>query len=67
MAHVVQTYECEWKKTVEDPVTMRRFRHFVNSDRVDENVVFIQERDQIRPASEVERRSQRLASVGAPA
>ena len=55
MAHVVGTYECEWKKAVNDPVTLRRFRTFVNSDRSDENVVFVEERGQIRPARSEER------------
>ena len=32
MQHVVDTYECEWKKAVTDPETRKRFRHFVNSD-----------------------------------
>jgi nitrite reductase (NADH) large subunit len=50
MQHVVDTYACEWKNAVEDPATRRRFRHFVNSDKEDENVVFEAERGQIRPA-----------------
>jgi nitrite reductase (NADH) large subunit len=29
---------------------MKRFRHFVNSDEPDRNVVFVAERGQIRPA-----------------
>ena len=52
MARIVNTYECEWKKAVEDPQTLKRFRHFVNSDRTDDNVVFVQERGQIRPATQ---------------
>ena len=56
MARIVATYECEWKKAIEDPVTLRRFRHFVNSDASDPNVVFVQERGQIRPATRAERR-----------
>ena len=55
MAHVVNTYECEWKKAVEDPTTLKRFRHFVNGERGDDNVVFIEERGQIRPATSDER------------
>jgi len=58
MARVVATYECEWKKAVEDPITLRRFRHFVNSDDTDPNVLFVQERGQIRPATRAERREQ---------
>lgn len=56
MARVVASYECEWKKAVEDPVTLKRFRHFVNSEETDPNVLFVQERGQIRPATKAERR-----------
>jgi nitrite reductase (NADH) large subunit len=59
MARVVESYECEWKKAVEDPATLKRFRHFVNSDAADDNVVFVQERGQIRPATRGERRQRR--------
>ncbi|HUP92452.1 MAG TPA: nitrite reductase (NAD(P)H), partial [Solimonas sp.] len=55
MAAVVATYECEWKKAIEDPVAIKRFRHFVNSDAPDANVLFVQERGQIRPALPEER------------
>ena len=34
---------------------LKRFRHFVNSDDPDANVVFVQERGQIRPARPDER------------
>jgi nitrite reductase (NADH) large subunit len=57
MQHVVDTYECEWKKAVTDPQTRKRFRHFVNSDQRDENVSFVEERGQIRPASPEERQT----------
>jgi nitrite reductase (NADH) large subunit len=63
MAHVVNTYECEWKKAINDPATLKRFRHFVNSDRNDENVVFIEERGQIRPATTEERTSRQKEAV----
>jgi nitrite reductase (NADH) large subunit len=55
MARVIAAYECEWKQAVEDPATRRRFRHFVNSDATDGNVVFVTERSQIRPATPAER------------
>ena len=61
MARIVATYECEWKKAVEDPATLRRFRHFINSDQTDGNVVFVQERGQIRPATLTERRERARA------
>jgi nitrite reductase (NADH) large subunit len=56
MARIVATYECEWKKAIEDPTTLKRFRHFVNSDATDPNVQFVQERSQVRPATRAERR-----------
>jgi len=56
MADIVRTYECEWKKAIEDPATLKRFRHFINSPDADDNVVFVQERGQIRPATVAERR-----------
>ena len=55
MQQVVDTYQCEWKTAVTDPETRKRFRTFVNSDQPDENVVFVHERGQIRPASTQER------------
>ncbi len=55
MGHIIDTYECEWKATIEDPEKVKRFRHFINSDKEDNNVVFVQERDQIRPATEEEK------------
>jgi len=62
MQMLVDTYECEWKKAINDPEIMKRFRHFVNSDRPDSNVVFVTERGQIRPARPEERES-RLEAV----
>jgi nitrite reductase (NADH) large subunit len=56
MQHVVDTYTCEWKTAVNDPATRKRFRHFVNSDQNDQNVVFMEERGQIRPATLEERK-----------
>lgn len=55
MAHVIATYECEWKAVVENEARRKRFRSFVNSDAPDSNVVFVQERNQIRPANEQEK------------
>jgi nitrite reductase (NADH) large subunit len=55
MARIIDTYECEWRRAINDPATLKRFRHFVNSDRADDNVVFTEERGQIRPATREER------------
>ena len=51
---VVDTYQCEWKTTIESPEKLKRFRTFVNSDAKDNTVVFVEEREQIRPATEEE-------------
>jgi len=63
MAHNVARYECEWRKAIEDPTTLKRFRHFINSDATDPNVIFVQERGQIRPATHAERRERSKAAV----
>lgn len=55
MNHVIDTYQCEWKTTINDEMKLKRFRHFVNSDELDENVIFVEERGQVRPANEQER------------
>jgi nitrite reductase (NADH) large subunit len=55
MQRVVDTYQCEWKAAVSDPETRKRFRTFVNSEQPDQNVVFMSERGQIRPATFEER------------
>ena len=56
MAHVVGTYQCEWKEALEDPVKLARFRTFVNSPAPDPSLAFIRERGQHRPAHADEKR-----------
>ena len=55
MERVIDTYACEWKVAIEDPQTLRRFRHFINSDDADDRVVFVDERGQPRPVTRTER------------
>lgn len=55
MAHIVATYEDEWKNAVTDPAVRKRFKTFVNSDKTDEHIEFVAERGQIRPINEQER------------
>ncbi len=55
MEHLVKTYQCEWKATVEDPEKIQRFRHFVNSDEPDPSLAYVEERGQKRPATEQEK------------
>ena len=55
MQYHVDTYQCEWKTTIETPEKVQRFRHFVNADAVDPALAYVQERGQKRPATEAER------------
>jgi nitrite reductase (NADH) large subunit len=50
MQRQVETYACEWKEAIESPEILKRFRHFVNSDEGDSNIVFVKERGQPIPA-----------------
>ena len=54
----VASYECEWKKAIETPEILKRFRHFVNSDQPDRNVIFVAERGQVRPARPEEKEAE---------
>ncbi len=63
MQHVIDTYQCEWKTAVNDKEKVKRFRQFVNSDQEDSNVIFVEERGQIRPATDVERKRSQLKAV----
>lgn len=55
VAKLVDEYECEWTATINDESQLTRFAHFINSDKRDENVVFVQEREQHRPATFTEK------------
>ncbi len=55
MNSIAGSYQCEWKTTIEDPERLKRFTEFVNTDAEDDHVVFVQERQQPRPATEDER------------
>ena len=50
MSFLVNTYECEWKATIEDAEKVKSFRQFVNSDKTERGIEFIEERGQRRPA-----------------
>ncbi len=54
MAQIVGSYQCEWKTTIENPEKLQMFRPFVNSDKGDSRIVFVEERGQIRPAQKLE-------------
>lgn len=61
MHYIIDSYQCEWKTTIADESKLKRFRHFINSDQPDDNVVFVEERGQIRPANEDERKHFKIA------
>ena len=63
MQHVADTYQCEWKTAVETPEIRARFTSFVNSEAADDNIVFVSERGQIRPATPAEKHADRIATV----
>ncbi len=63
MQHVVNTYQCEWKTAVTNPEVRQRFKSFVNSDKQDEHIVFVEERGQIRPATPQERMATETAKA----
>lgn len=50
MEYLVSTYQCEWKTVVMDPEKREKFRQFVNSTEAQEEIEFIKERGQQRPA-----------------
>jgi nitrite reductase (NADH) large subunit len=50
MQHLVDTYECEWTKVVNDPTRRNAFRQFVNSDETEVGIEIVTERGQNRPA-----------------
>lgn len=45
----IENYQCEWKTTIENPVKMKRFQHYINSDEMDNTLSFITEREQRFP------------------
>ena len=55
MAHIVGTYQCEWKATLQDEQKRKRFRHFINDAAQDDQLVYVRERGQRRPAYRHER------------
>jgi nitrite reductase (NADH) large subunit len=46
------TLSMRMETTIENESKLKRFRHFINSDQPDDNVVFVEERGQIRPADD---------------
>ena len=57
MARIRKLFVCEWKETVDSPEAQIRFAHFINSPKRDDNVQFVAERQQHRPATFEERQA----------
>ena len=52
---LIGKYRCEWKTTLESPDALKRFKQFVNSDKTDTSIQFVNEREQIRPIRDEEK------------
>lgn len=51
MAFKIETYACEWKEVVNDPILRAKFQHFVNDEQGDPQVAFNEVRGQKAPVS----------------
>lgn len=49
MQNLVDTYQCEWTTTVQDPEKRKWFRQFVNTDETEPTIEIVSERGQQRP------------------
>jgi len=49
MQHLIDSYQCEWKTTLETPEKLKRFNHYINSADADESIIFSSLRGQISP------------------
>ncbi|WP_049632475.1 nitrite reductase large subunit NirB [Cellvibrio sp. pealriver] len=63
MNYNISQYQCEWKTTVENEELQKRFKHFINSNATDDNLAYVVEREQIRPATAEERNSSSIQFV----
>jgi nitrite reductase (NADH) large subunit len=56
---LVDRYRCEWREAIDSEQQLKRFAHFINSDQRDDNLVFVSERTQHRPATYTEKYPER--------
>lgn len=63
IACLIENYRCEWNETLQTPEKLNRFKHFVNSDQRDDNVSFVAERDQHRPATYEEKYPEKKGDI----
>jgi len=50
MQRLIDNYQCEWTRVVNDPAQRDRFRQFVNTEDEEPVIEFVSQRDQSRPA-----------------
>jgi len=50
MQELISHYQCEWTTVVRNEEMRKKFRHFVNSDQIDENIKYVPMRGQKMPA-----------------
>ncbi len=55
MALNIENYQCEWKTTINNEERLKRFQHYINSEATDDNLAYVVEREQRRPAFEDEK------------
>lgn len=49
MAHIIGSYQCEWRTTLASPERLKHFNTYVNTDARDGSIEFTRERGQIKP------------------
>ncbi|HOY15513.1 MAG TPA: nitrite reductase (NAD(P)H), partial [Saprospiraceae bacterium] len=49
MEKLVSDYACEWKEAIENDAIRKRYKHFINSEERDENIVFVPLREMKMP------------------
>ena len=49
MQDLIHKYTCEWKEAIENPEMMKRFKHFINTDEPNNELVFVPMREQKMP------------------
>ncbi|RJX71448.1 nitrite reductase large subunit [Vibrio sinensis] len=52
MAYVVDTYQCEWKSTLTNPLKLQRFRPYLNSSEPSQSLPYQQVRNQRIPVKQ---------------
>lgn len=50
MQNLIDNYQCEWTRVVNDPAQRARFRQFVNTEEEEPTIEFVAQREQSRPA-----------------